>query len=289
MAIFESNFEAIIYLGALLLILLIINGILSFVLKKIKKVSIRQRAITNFFVKIISVIIFVYFILEGLPIIETIDPSYLAIITTSFSTALAFASKGVFSNIVSGIVLLIVSPFDIGDVVKIKGDLGVIRNIELLKTTIETFDNILVKKSNSEILSSKVTNYSVEVDNIEQFKKVDKSVEQKLEKKAKKERKSYFEHALKDAYSSIRSRVKIEKLHNFVFLMEFPYKGFDNILKKIDDIIEEYQPIFGIKPTYQIYEFGLRIQVRFRIITDERKKIFDFQPEFAEDIAKIIK
>jgi len=289
MAIFESNFEAIIYLGALLLILLLVNGVLSYALKKIKKVTIRQRAITNFIVKILSVIIFVYFVLEGLPIIETIDPAYLTIITTSFSTALAFASKGVFSNIVSGIVLLIVSPFDIGDVVKIKGDLGVIRNIELLKTTIETFDNILIKKSNSEILSSKVTNYSVEVDNIDQFKRVDKSVEQKLEKKAKKEKKSYFEHTLKSAYSSIRSRVKIEKLHNFVFIMEFPYKGFDNILKKIDDIIEEYQPIFGIKPTYQIYEFGLRIRVWFRIITDDTEKIFDFQPEFAEDIAKIIK
>ncbi len=288
MAIFETNFEAIVYLGVILLILLVINWILSYSLKKIKKVSIRQRTITNFIVKILSVIIFVYFVLEGVPYIETINPSYLAILTTSFSTALAFASKGIFSNIVSGIVLLVTSPFDIGDVVKINGDLGVIREIELLRTTIETFDNILIKKSNSEILSSKVTNYSVEVDNIEQFKKVDKSIEQKLEKKAKQKKKSVFERALKTAYGTILSRVKIEKLHNFVFIMEFPYKGFDNILEKIDDIIEDYQPIFGIKPIYQIYEFGFRIQVRFRIITDDINKIFNFQPEFAEDIAKII-
>ena len=164
MAIFKSDFEAIIYLGGLLLLLLIINWIVSYILKRFKRISIQKRAITNFLVRIISLIIFIYFIIEGVPFIETIDAAYFTILTTSISTALAFASKGIFSNLVSGIVLLIVSPFDIGDVVRIKGELGVIRNIELLKTTIETFDNILIKKSNSEILNSKVTNYSVEVD-----------------------------------------------------------------------------------------------------------------------------
>lgn len=233
-------------------------------------------------------IIFIYFIVEGVPFVETIDTEYFTILTTSISTALAFASKGIFSNIVSGIVLLIVSPFNIGDVVRIEEQLGVIRNIELLRTTVETFDNILIKKSNSEILNSKITNYSVEVENIEQFKRVDKSVELKMEEKAHKKKRASFEHALKSAYSSIRSRVMIEKIHNFVFIMEFPFIGFDTVLKKIDALIEEYQPIFGIKPTYQIFTFQLRIQVRFRIITDDTKKLFDFQPEFAEDIAKLI-
>ena len=172
MAIFKSDFEAIVYLGGLLLILLVINSLISFILKKIRKISIQKRVITNFIVRILSVIIFIYFVVEGIPFVETIDATYFTILTTSISTALAFASKGIFSNLVSGLILLIVSPFDIGDVVRIKGELGVIRNIELLKTTIETFDNILIKKSNSEILNSKVTNYSVEVDNIEQFKAV---------------------------------------------------------------------------------------------------------------------
>jgi small-conductance mechanosensitive channel len=290
MAIFESDVEAIVYLGGLLLLLLIVNGIISYVLKKIKRVKIQQRVMATFLIRIISVIVFIYFVVEGIPFIETIDAEYFTILTTSISTALAFASKGIFSNLVSGIVLLIVSPFDIGDVVKIEGELGVIRNIELLKTTVETFDNIIIKKSNSEILSSKITNYSVEVENVEQFKTVDKNAQQKKkEKVATKKKHSFFNHSLKDAYSTIKSKVKLEKIHNFVFVMDFPYKRFDEILEKIDNVIEEYQPIFGVKPTYQIYEFGLRINVRFRIITDDTENLFEYQPEFAEDIAKIIK
>ena len=69
---------------------------------------------------------------------------------------------------------MIIRPLDVGDLVKIENDKGIVRSIGLTKTILETFDNILIEKSNSQIISATIVNYTVKLGrrkSFEDFKK----------------------------------------------------------------------------------------------------------------------
>ncbi|MFX1257513.1 MAG: hypothetical protein ACFFAN_06625, partial [Promethearchaeota archaeon] len=57
------------------------NKIMSSILKKIEKVSVKVENKVSFILNLISVIIVVYLIIEGFPLFEQIDPTYAAILT----------------------------------------------------------------------------------------------------------------------------------------------------------------------------------------------------------------
>ncbi|MHA2475220.1 MAG: mechanosensitive ion channel domain-containing protein, partial [Promethearchaeota archaeon] len=94
---------------------------------------------------------FVYFLIEGFPSFTQIPAEYSVIITGAVSTVIAFATSEVFSNFISGLLIWIIDPFNIGDVVKIQGHKGVVKSITLTRVAIETFDRIIVELSNSDV------------------------------------------------------------------------------------------------------------------------------------------
>jgi len=116
-------------------------------------------------------------IIEGFPSFEEIDPTYAAILTGAISTALAFASSGIFKNLVSGIVLMFVGPFDVGDIIKIKSNKGIVRNITLSKTILETFDAKIIEISNTEVFSSSVVNYTHKISRFRDFEQFLKRIQ----------------------------------------------------------------------------------------------------------------
>ena len=56
-----------------------------------------------------------------------------------------------------------------GDVVKIKGTKGIIRQITLLNVIIETFEGVLVQISNTEVINSTIINYTKRIGRIKDF------------------------------------------------------------------------------------------------------------------------
>lgn len=283
LAIFNSDLEALIWLAIIIIATLLINWLLSFTLRKIKRIPQKYQTFANFLAKVISFIIIIYFILEGFPIITSIDPTYLAVLTTSISTALAFAMSGTFANLISGLTLLILSPFDVGDLIKVGGDLGVVRNLKLTRTVMETFDNVIINKSNSSILTSNITNFSVNLENVQRFSQFKR--EMQLDEKG---RRDSEETGVRSMFNSVINQFKTQKIHNFVFTMQFPYQGFESILKRIGEIADKYKDIFGMKPMYHIFSFEMKIHVRFRILTDDPETIFNYQPKFVEEISSYI-
>ncbi|TFF99842.1 MAG: mechanosensitive ion channel [Promethearchaeota archaeon] len=283
MAIFKTDLEALVWLIIITICVLLANWIISFTLRKIKRIPEKYQTFTNFLVKVFSFIIIIFFILEGFPIITEIDETYLAVLTSSISTALAFAMSGTFANLVAGITLLILSPFDVGDVIKVGGDLGVVRNLKLTRTVMETFDNVIINKSNSSILSSNITNYSINLEKVKRFSEFKKKI--LLEDTSSKETR---ESGVRTMFNTVLDQFKTQKIHNFVFIMQFPYEGFDHILEKIDEVADKYKEIFGMKPIYNIYTFEMKIHVRFRILTYDPELLFDYQPKFAKEISNHI-
>lgn len=85
--------------------------------------------------------------------------SIIALVGT-IGLAIGLALQGTLSNIASGMMLLILRPFNIGDVVDLNGTIGIVDQIGLFVTEMHTFDNIYVSLPNSKVWGNKIENYT---------------------------------------------------------------------------------------------------------------------------------
>ena len=74
--------------------------------------------------------------------------------------AIGLALQGTLSNVASGIMLLLLRPFSIGDWIETNGISGTVQEIGLFATQIDTFDNIYITVPNSSIWSATIINNS---------------------------------------------------------------------------------------------------------------------------------
>ncbi|MGC8720314.1 MAG: mechanosensitive ion channel domain-containing protein [Thermodesulforhabdaceae bacterium] len=84
----------------------------------------------------------------------------LAVVLGTLGIGLGFGLQQIFNNFVSGIILLIERPIQVGDVVEIGGLRGVVKKINVRATVVQTFDNTSFIIPNSEFISGKVVNWS---------------------------------------------------------------------------------------------------------------------------------
>ena len=74
--------------------------------------------------------------------------------------AIGLALQGTLSNVASGIMLLLLRPFSVGDWIETNSVSGTVREIGLFATQIDTFDNIYITVPNSSIWSATIINNS---------------------------------------------------------------------------------------------------------------------------------
>jgi small conductance mechanosensitive channel len=91
----------------------------------------------------------------------------LGIETTSFAALLAAlgiaigaAWAGLLSNFAAGIFLMVLRPFKVGDIIQGGGALGVVREIGLFVTTIDTPDNVRTYVGNAKLFSDTIQNFT---------------------------------------------------------------------------------------------------------------------------------
>jgi len=87
-----------------------------------------------------------------------LEPSTLATGLGLTSLALGFALKDILSNFVSGLLILTLRPFKLGDQIVIGETEGTVERIELRATQIRTYDGRRVLVPNAETFTSRVTN-----------------------------------------------------------------------------------------------------------------------------------
>lgn len=85
--------------------------------------------------------------------------SIIALVGT-IGLAIGLALQGTLSNIASGMMLLILRPFNAGDVVDVGGTLGIVDEIGLFVTEMHSFDNIYIVMPNSKVWGGKIENYT---------------------------------------------------------------------------------------------------------------------------------
>ena len=79
-----------------------------------------------------------------------------------FAAILAFASQAAFSNIISGVFIVIFKPFRVGDMIAINNNVhGYVKDITLRHTVINDFENKMIIIPNSQISSDTIVNYHI--------------------------------------------------------------------------------------------------------------------------------
>ena len=291
---FTNNlFLDLIIVGIAIIIILVINKIVSSLLKRAKKVPEKRKLIIKFLLRLITALLIIYLLLEGLPVFESLDPEYTAIITSSLSVAIAFASSGIFDNLISGLSLIILNPFELNDIVSIGNTFGAVREIKLTKTVIETFDNLFIQISNSDVISAKIVKYSLKLEKIENFlqfiQKVRQAEQEGSSPTEDEDLETNQELNLKNVFESAFRRKKSPKIHSFPFIMEFSFPRFREKLEEVNRLCDEYEEKFGFKPRYYIKSFDHDIQVNFRLMTFDSDNFFKYQPEFAKKVYHIVR
>lgn len=116
----------------------------SMLLKNFVKVGVRRTVLAIGFI-------------VSLPILGIDVGPVLALIGAA-GLVVGLALQGTLSNFASGVLILIYRPYDINDAVKAGDVTGVVSSMNLLCTTIKTFDNQLITIPNNSIWNNSITN-----------------------------------------------------------------------------------------------------------------------------------
>ncbi len=112
-----------------------------------------------------SVITISVYILWGVGILISLnvfglDTTSLTVAFGALSIGLGFGLQNIFSNFVSGLILLFERPIQVGDVVEVGDIWGEVKKINVRSTLVQTYTNASLIIPNSEFISAKVTNWS---------------------------------------------------------------------------------------------------------------------------------
>lgn len=292
MALFETDLMALLVVSIVLAGALGINRLVSFLLKKTTLIKINQKNKISFVLKLVSIVAVVYLIVEGFPSFQNIPEDMRTILTGAISTALAFISSEIFADLLSGMLIFFIDPFDLGDIVKINKRKGIIKSISLTKIVIETFNNVPIEMKNSEVINSNIVNYTIELKNIEHYEVFKKKL-QTPQDRGKARIDLNLNDEVRDYEKEYREMFKLYQkkdyshIHMYTFRMGYQYDQFRIRLHKSTLLCDEYKEIFGFRPRFHVMGYGNRIVLKFQIFTFSLEKIRKYQPQFAYDLYKI--
>ena len=105
---------------------------------------------------------YVILILSGLIALDILGfpLTNLALVAGALGIGIGFGLQNIVNNFLSGLILLFERPIKVGDLLVIDGQWGTVREIRVRSTIFETFDRYVLIIPNSELVSSKVANWT---------------------------------------------------------------------------------------------------------------------------------
>ncbi|WP_374687542.1 mechanosensitive ion channel family protein [Promineifilum sp.] len=135
----------------------VLAWIVRWLLTRLFAVIIRDRTLENLIRQLIYYSIWVLGIIIAVNALG-FDPQALATGIGLTSLALGFALQDILSNFISGLLILVLRPFELGDEIVIGETEGAVERIDLRATQIRTYDGRIVIVPNMELFTTRVIN-----------------------------------------------------------------------------------------------------------------------------------
>ena len=121
-----------------------------------------KRQYQDLMIKIVYYFLIVVVLITALPMLG-VKLSGLLVAGGILGIALGFASQSIVSNLISGLFLLLERPINIGNPVNIDGTIGIVEDIQIISTTLRTFDGLYVRIPNQKVFTANITNFEANV------------------------------------------------------------------------------------------------------------------------------
>ena len=154
--------------GSKLILALLVWIIGSIIVKKLVNMITGLKAIQNldptarsFISNFVKIALYVVLVLSIISVLGVPMASVVAVLA-SCGVAIGMALQGALGNLAGGIMLMTFRPFKIGDYVSAAGEEGIVKDLSLFYTTLDTLDNKQITIPNGSLMNSNVTNFSAE-------------------------------------------------------------------------------------------------------------------------------
>jgi small conductance mechanosensitive channel len=118
-------------------------------------------SVRSFLLSVLGVALRVLLILGVMQVIG-VPMTMFAAVVASFGVAIGLALSGTLQNFASGILILLLKPFTVGDNIITQGLEGTVIDIQIFYTMVKTFDNRMVIVPNSKLSNEVIINISRE-------------------------------------------------------------------------------------------------------------------------------
>jgi len=132
----------------------LINRLVRQMLER-KNVDATIQSFLKSFVSILLNLLLVITVVSALGINTTSFAALLA----SFGVAAGMALSGNLQNLAGGLIILLFKPFKVGDMIEAQGVLGIVKEIQIIHTILQTPDNKEIFVPNGSLSSGSITNY----------------------------------------------------------------------------------------------------------------------------------
>ena len=164
----EKTWDMLVQCGeaVLLALIILIAGLLltKLLLKVARKVldkSTLDESVYKFLLKTLKYGLYLLIFVVVLTCLH-VPTAPLVTVLGACGAAIALALKDSLGNIASGIIILVNQPFIRGDVIEVAGVSGIVQSIDLMVTTLRTYDNKAISIPNGTVTASVLTNHTRE-------------------------------------------------------------------------------------------------------------------------------
>ena len=147
-----------------LLILIVGRFVIKKILAKLEKSKSMEKmdpAVKSFLMSFFKIGLWVVVIISIISVLGVPMASVITVLATC-GLAIGMALQGALSNLAGGIMLLLFKPFGIGDLIVATDAEGVVKEINLFYTVINTLDNKVVSIPNGTLMAANITNLTKE-------------------------------------------------------------------------------------------------------------------------------
>ncbi len=148
-----------VFVVALVVLLFVARFVRNLVAKGLKRLPAMSHLLQGFVLTVVYWITVIVGLMVALGI-AGVNVTPLFAVFGGLSFILGFALQDTLGNLASGLMIMVLKPFDTGDFIEISGASGVVDDMSVVSTQIRTFDNQIIVVPNSKIWGDVITNVS---------------------------------------------------------------------------------------------------------------------------------